>query len=75
MRAMSAMSEDESVGSAMRTVNCAMAAESWCVIQNYIMIYQLNIIELFNHFTYKKKTCKQEYNCYLRHGQRKLVCD
>ena len=67
----------EGVGSAMRAVNCAMAAaaQSWCVIQNYIMIYQLKIIELFINVTYKKKNCEQEYKCYLRFGQRKLVCD
>ena len=49
-------SESEGVGSAMRAVNWAMAAaaQSWCVIQNYIMIYQLKIIELFINVTYKK---------------------
>jgi hypothetical protein len=68
-------SKGEGVGSAMRAVDCAITAESWCVIQNYIMIYQLKFIELFVLVTYKKKNCKQEYTCYLRHGQRKLVCD
>jgi hypothetical protein len=48
-------SEGEGVGSAMRAVNCGMDAESWCVIQNYIMIYQLKIIEYLSILHTRRK--------------------